>query len=280
MTEVVLLVLGIIVFAASFVIPERKRALKEEDRSLGEAQIRELVEKQMQDAKERVSDMVDETITYAVEKTERSMERLSNEKIMAMNEYSDTVLETIHKSHEEAVFLYDMLSNKQENLQETVNQAELRVKEVKAGAEEQEKEKQSPAKQAGEKRNATKSGADRQSAPKRETGKRKAAKTEKDVRDSEKQQALEEKTEEKASFTPLAPEISSEQPVNANVDFPTEKKTPEIALSFAQAGDGGRNNNEAILALHREGKSNMAIARELGLGIGEVKLVIDLYKGM
>ena len=114
MTEVVLLVIGIIAFVASFVIPERKRALKEEDRSLGEAQIKELVDAQMQDAKERVSDMVDETITYAVEKTERSMERLTNEKIMAMNEYSDTVLETIHKSHEEAVFLYDMLSNKQE----------------------------------------------------------------------------------------------------------------------------------------------------------------------
>ena len=41
-----------------------------------------------------------------------------------------------------------------------------------------------------------------------------------------------------------------------------------------------RNNNEAILALHKAGKSNMAIARELGLGVGEVKLVIDLFKGM
>lgn len=224
MTEVVLLVIGIIAFVASFVIPERKRALKEEDRSLGEAQIKELVEKQMQDAKERVSDMVDETITYAVEKTERSMERLTNEKIMAMNEYSDTVLETIHKSHEEAVFLYDMLSNKQENLQETVNQAELQAKKAKSGT------------------------------AKRGTAKRKTAKTESDVPGSERPESVQEK--------------------------PDDKKTPEIALSFAQAGDGGRNNNEAILALHREGKSNMAIARELGLGIGEVKLVIDLYKGM
>lgn len=224
MTEVILLVIGIIAFVASFVIPERKRALKEEDRSLGEAQIKELVDAQMQDAKERVSDMVDETITYAVEKTERSMERLTNEKIMAMNEYSDTVLETIHKSHEEAVFLYDMLSNKQENLQETVNQAELQAKKAKSGT------------------------------AKRGTAKRKTAKTESDVPGSERPESVQEK--------------------------PDDKKTPEIALSFAQAGDGGRNNNEAILALHREGKSNMAIARELGLGIGEVKLVIDLYKGM
>ena len=38
------------------------------------------------------------------------------------------------------------------------------------------------------------------------------------------------------------------------------------------------NNNEKILKLHKQGKSNMAIAKELGLGIGEVKLVIDLFE--
>ena len=41
-----------------------------------------------------------------------------------------------------------------------------------------------------------------------------------------------------------------------------------------------RNNNEKILSLHKEGMSDVAIARELGLGVGEVKLVIDLFKGM
>ena len=41
----------------------------------------------------------------------------------------------------------------------------------------------------------------------------------------------------------------------------------------------GRNKNEMILKLHREGKSNVEVARELGLGMGEVKLVIDLFEG-
>ena len=56
---------------------------------------------------------------------------------------------------------------------------------------------------------------------------------------------------------------------------------PEL-LSTDSLNDGNtdRNSNEAILKLHKEGKSNMAIARELGLGVGEVKLVIDLFKGM
>ena len=44
--------------------------------------------------------------------------------------------------------------------------------------------------------------------------------------------------------------------------------------------EAGSNNKEKILKLHREGMSNMAIARELGLGIGEVQLVIGLFEGM
>ena len=36
------------------------------------------------------------------------------------------------------------------------------------------------------------------------------------------------------------------------------------------------SQNRQIIEMHKAGKSNMVIARELGLGIGEVKLVIDL----
>ena len=39
------------------------------------------------------------------------------------------------------------------------------------------------------------------------------------------------------------------------------------------------NNNDRILSLHKQGVSNVDIAKELGLGVGEVKLVISLFKG-
>ena len=55
---------------------------------------------------------------------------------------------------------------------------------------------------------------------------------------------------------------------------------PAVDLQFAQGKDNGRNSNERILELHKAGKSNRAIARELGLGLGEVKLVIDLFEGL
>jgi hypothetical protein len=62
-----------------------------------------------------------------------------------------------------------------------------------------------------------------------------------------------------------------------------EKKVPAKSpdISFIPVGSkSGKNNNERILELHSQGKSNVAIAKELGLGIGEVKLVIDLFEGM
>ena len=68
-----------------------------------------------------------------------------------------------------------------------------------------------------------------------------------------------------------------------NFDKKAEKaeKAGKVDISsIASPGKDGRNSNERILELHKAGKSNMAIAKELGLGIGEVKLVIDLFEGI
>ena len=43
-------------------------------------------------------------------------------------------------------------------------------------------------------------------------------------------------------------------------------------------GEPHLNNNQKILELYNAGKDNIDIARELNLGLGEVRLVIDLYK--
>ncbi len=53
-----------------------------------------------------------------------------------------------------------------------------------------------------------------------------------------------------------------------------------VALQFGHEDDNSANHNERILQMHRMGRSNMAIAKDLGLGIGEVKLVIDLFENM
>ena len=91
-----------------------------------------------------------------------------------------------------------------------------------------------------------------------------------------------------ATLTAFAPFVVPTIQVEKKEEGSVSKKAPARVTSMPELLTNDttdteteeRNNNEAILALHKAGKSNMAIARELGLGVGEVKLVIDLFKGM
>lgn len=60
-----------------------------------------------------------------------------------------------------------------------------------------------------------------------------------------------------------------------------ETKTEETSINsvLENETDESDNANEIILQMYKNGMKIMDIAKELGLGIGEVKLVVDLYKG-
>lgn len=268
MTEIIVLVLGILLVVLSYILPVGKKGQNQNTENIGEEQIREMVRKEISDAKTQIQDIVDETITYSMEKTERSMERLTNEKIMAVNEYSDTVLEQINKNHKEAVFLYDMLNDKHDNLKETVSEAVKTATEVKQSVKEAEF---IPIKIA-----QVEDAAERILAQFPEVENVQEDYKENDT-DSE---IMPEEVVEAAKMD----EQMSEEEVSILTKQQKEEKAEKAGKvdisSIAAPGKGGRNSNERILELHKSGKSNMAIAKELGLGIGEVKLVIDLFEGI
>ncbi|MCH5341787.1 MAG: hypothetical protein J1E01_09985, partial [Acetatifactor sp.] len=128
--EIILLIVGGIILVLSFLIPSRDDNEQMQAAPTAKEEIKELVSREMDSVKGHVDDVVDEAVTYAMEKTERSLERLSNEKIMAINEYSDTVLAEIHRNHEETMFLYDMLNSKHNNLKNTVSEVNRTMKEA------------------------------------------------------------------------------------------------------------------------------------------------------
>ena len=97
---------------------------------LTQEKLQELLQEEMKNVRSQVADAVDETVHYSMEKTERGLERLTNEKMTAVSEYAQTVLEDIHKNHEEVMFLYDILNNKHENLKETATEVSMAVKEA------------------------------------------------------------------------------------------------------------------------------------------------------
>lgn len=233
--EIVLLIAGIIIFTGSFFLPLGGEKNTGIDQKAAKEEIHSLVEEEMNTVRSKMQDKMEETSGDAIEKAERSLERLTNEKIMAVNEYSDTVLQEIHKNHEEAMFLYDMLNSKHANIKDTVSKID---KAVKAAQNKTAENKMAENKTAGNKAAEDKSTTDKPAGTVAEKKKADTSQTE-----------------------------SLIQP----------KNSPEIGF-MGETVQEGQNNNEKILEMHRQGKSTVAIAKELGLGVGEVKLVIDLYK--
>ena len=56
----------------------------------------------------------------------------------------------------------------------------------------------------------------------------------------------------------------------------TRKNTKKTVKRNLGSQTVAGSKSDEILRLYKEGKSNVAIAKELGIGVGEVKLVIDL----
>lgn len=231
--EIVLLIIGVIVFVVSFLIPNGKGDTLAHDREMARDEINDLVAKELERIRSQVDDTVEEAIEYSMEKTERSLERISNEKIMAVNEYSETVLGQINKSQQEIMFLYDMLNAKHDNLKNTATEVEQRVREAEIASREVE-----------------------------------AVTREAEAATQMARQVV------APAFQALQAEAGDRQSgqEEANEDAPRDQQELQGTESYS-------NKNDKILELHRQGRSDVAIAKQLGLGVGEVKLVIDLFKG-
>ena len=274
--EVVLIILGIIVFVLSFLLPARKKNEVNESSKISEEAVKEIFDKEMANVKSQISGIVDETISYAIEKTERGMNRLTNEKMMAVNEYSDTVLDEINKNHKEVVFLYDMLNDKHESLKNTVSEATKIASDVKRTL----KDAEITAKEVQETVNAAAN-----SVPEFEDEFVPISPVRVEViNDSIVEERLE--TEDSEGIADKQEEETGNEAGELKEVKTADKDlgaigVPKVEMDLNAVGQNGkRNSNERILELHEAGKSNMAIAKELGLGIGEVKLVIDLFEGI
>lgn len=156
---------------------------------------------------ERLKDL-DEAITTKVEeaivKVDDNLSLISNEKIMAVSEFGEQILEKIHQNHSEVVFLYNMLNEKEKELKELVvevNQGKAKWKE-----------------------------------------------------------------EEVKTVLDIGERIQDDNMVTME--------------EMNVLGDVEANRNQMILDFHKQGKTILDISKQLGIGQGEVKLVIDLFQGV
>ena len=117
--EIILIAAGILAVILGYLIPNGKES-SEFDFDGADRKINDMVSRSIKNSQTKIDEMLDDCMEEAISKAERAMDRVTNDKMTAISDYSDTVMNDIHKNHDEVVFMYDMLNDKQKNLKNTV----------------------------------------------------------------------------------------------------------------------------------------------------------------
>lgn len=215
--EIILIVIGVIFMIGSFFVTE-KLSQKEISQisELSSIEMKQILRKNMETAEKTVEKMVEDVVGHSIETADRAMQKETNEKIHDISEYAESVVESIHKNHEEVLFLYSMLNDKHTDVETSVAKLEKLKKELQN------------------------------------------LETDIIVNIADSTEGL-EKTLEQVNL--------SQEEVSANQEILFFEQENEIL-----------NKNQSILELYNQGMDVVDIAKQLGRGVGETKLVIDLYK--
>lgn len=250
--QVSLLIVGVILLIGSFFITERlsKKEVDELSR-LTSAQLQKVVDKEIEGIDDKVTDVVGTAIDKAVDELQRPMEKLSNEKIMAIHEYSDTVLEEMKKNHDETVFLYDMLNGKQDEIKDLLSSVERNKAQLREMTDHV-------------------SSFSRNMPPEPEVKSSAQPET-----DSFTPLSIPDITEEITDTSVEEDEIFVEEDLSGRIDpgFVFRKKDDDFDYNEEDEKELLRKQ---IIELYNDGFSAVEIGKKLRCGVGEVKLVIDL----
>lgn len=118
---VFLAIAGLICVIASFLLSEKLDGKKAFDASnIPDEVIAAIVEKNGYIVQKAFEGKMEAVKDQTVEDTKNILNHMANEKIMAVDEFSDTVIEKINQNHSEVIFLYNMLNEKEKELKDLV----------------------------------------------------------------------------------------------------------------------------------------------------------------
>lgn len=75
---------------------------------------------QVSQVAQTIDSIIEKKMQDIEDKTEARLDKISNTKILEMNEYADGVLKEINRNHNEVMFMYDMLNEKDKEIKTTV----------------------------------------------------------------------------------------------------------------------------------------------------------------
>jgi prophage DNA circulation protein len=251
--QICLFIFGLIVFVGSFFITEKLSSSDTEMISrLSEKEVKSLVEKELSKASEQMDRLLTEKSEEAVEKIEVSTDKDTNEKLMSIGEYSDTILKAMNDSHDEIMFIYQILNEKQENITNMVSEIgkqESALRNMKASIEDKLKELE-----------------EKEVALKQQESK---------VEEAQKLHFKEDVRSLKEAFIEKmdqVEEIKKEKSAIESLQASQNEKKTTVPL------DSSKDElKKKIVSMHQEGFSEVEIAKKCGVGIGEIKLILGLF---
>ncbi|SHL96100.1 hypothetical protein SAMN02746066_00243 [Anaerosporobacter mobilis DSM 15930] len=124
--EVCMLILGLVLIGVSFFFTEKvtSKGKKEEVTN----SIIGLDEEHLLVIQNTLEENLEKISEATIVKTENDLNKVTNEKIMAISEYSEQILEKIEQNHMEVVFLYNMLNEKENAMKENYCKKENKTK--------------------------------------------------------------------------------------------------------------------------------------------------------
>lgn len=261
-TEVILLVIGFLSICGSFFLGNREKA-EEEERSEDENVSRNVwTEKEEELVRERIQSILEEEKENILAETTDTLNRKSNEKIMEFDEFSGQLLEKINHNHEEVVFMYNMLTKKEEEWKEAAAKPDALVKKTAAVPE--------PEEEASAHGKAQTQPAGKEVVQPQSGG---------DVHPQEEERVHPPVTglERLAKSHPAKTKTAARSPQQKAEKQPSGQG--QAAATVPAEDPSGKNVNDQVLKLYKQGKSVVEISKELNVGQGEVKLTLALYGG-
>lgn len=237
--EIIFFLLGVGILIASCFIGG-----KEEKTDAAVLLPEEALEVQKQELKNYADRIMEEKSEDVVVKTDDYLSKISNEKIMSVNDFSTQIMEKIDANHKEVVFLYDMLNKKEDEIKQTVQQFNQEKQEMQEVVEDIIKltKQMKTTMQKPENKKST-------------------------AVEKEKKTATGKQTQKTPAKTPAT------KPA-AQVNAVENKEDGQMEFTEMLQADRQR---EEVLKLHKQGKSVLEISKAMGMGQGEVKLIIGLY---
>ena len=282
---IICLIIGAACVAVSFLMKENTGVDSQEKEKIAE-EIRakvlsnESIEKVMSKVEKGFTDKLSDIAENKIEESDDRLSEISNNKMLAINEMSGQLIEKIEQNHKEVIFLYDMLNEKSDNLKDFSAKVEGLRKEL----ENEEKRiktlnhdlddkivKVKEVRQTVIARPAKTMPVQQQKTEKASTGIQRVKAASVNVTNVDNTQADNlvqmQKKEKDETIQNADDKIESDQDEIKEVKVIQVKSESKAELS----------TNDKILKMKEEGKSIIEISKALGMGQGEVRLILGLF---